>query len=236
MADETTMEAPGFRGVLREALVVREPLRLLAAYRTLAVTTTRPRRVITVPGFRSRDSSMAPLRRYLARIGHRPMGWGLGRNAGDVEAIGSRLLERVESAARGIDDTVDLVGWSLGGVLARETARELPEVIGRVVTYGTPVVGAPRFTRAAAAYGPEQIRRIEALIDEREQTPIRVPVTAIYSRNDGVVAWEACIDPYENEVEHVAVRSSHIGMGIDPVVWRVVADRLGIAPSSSSAG
>ena len=93
--------------------------------------------------------------------------------------------------------------------------------------YGTPVVGGPRYTRVAGAYSPDRIRHIEALIEERERTPIGVPVTAIYSRKDGIVAWQACIDPYDNDVEHVEVRSSHVGMGLDPDVWHTVADRLG---------
>lgn len=222
-----TITAPGSMAVLRELRVAREPLRLLLGAPTLPRSTTRTRRVITVPGFGASDGSMAALRAYLRSIGHRTTGWGLGRNTGEVERLRDRFVPAVAAAAHEAGDTVDLVGWSLGGVLAREAARDLPDCVGRVVTYGTPVIGGPRYTRAASAYGDERIADIEELIVERERTPIGVPVTAIYSRRDGVVAWRACIDPYDNDVEHVEVRSSHVGMGLDPDVWRTIAVRLG---------
>ena len=111
-------------------------------------------------------------------------------------------------------------------MLAREVARDNPESVRSVTTYGTPVVGGPRFTTAAGLYTGSQLDVIAKMITEREQTPIIPPVTAIYSRNDGVVAWRACLDPFDNEAEHVEVRSTHLGMGLDPDVWYAVADRL----------
>lgn len=208
-------------------LAAREPLRLAARSWRLPRATDTPRTVLTVPGFGAGDASMSPLRAYLNRIGHRSSGWGQGRNGGDVDGHLPALVERVEAAAERAGESVDIIGWSLGGVLAREVARDVPHAVGRVFTYGTPVVGGPRFTRAAAAYGDARIRQIEVRIAEREQTPIRTPVTAIYSRRDGIVAWEACIDRNGHDVEHHEVRSSHVGMGVDPDVWHIIADRLG---------
>ena len=218
-----TLAAPTRRQARRELLAMREPFRLAASLRgLLARRAAAPQPVVTVPGFGADDGSMAPLRRYLRRLGHQPEGWGLGRNNGEVETLRDELGARIADRT----DRPVLIGWSLGGVIAREVARDLPDVVGGVVTYGTPLIGGPRYTRAAGVYPNERIDEIERLIIEREQVPITVAVTAIYSRNDGIVAWEACIDPYPNNIEHIEVRSSHLGMSLDPDVWRIVAERL----------
>jgi dienelactone hydrolase len=128
---------------------------------------------------------------------------------------------------------VDLVGWSLGGTIARETARLVPQAVGQVVTYGTPVVGGPTHTLGASAYGRAECERISALIRQLDaESPIAVPMTAIFTRRDSVVSWGACIDHSSPVVHHVEVGSTHFSMGIDPDVWRVVAERLAASPSS----
>jgi dienelactone hydrolase len=131
-------------------------------------------------------------------------------------------------ARAGEGGRVRCVGWSLGGNLAREAARERPELVERVVTFGTPAVGGPKYTSVARMYRQRglDLDAIEARFAERERVPIRVPVTAIYSRRDGVVAWRACIDRSTPDVEHVEVRGAHLGLGFHPAVYRVVADRL----------
>jgi pimeloyl-ACP methyl ester carboxylesterase len=123
---------------------------------------------------------------------------------------------------------VRLLGWSLGGYLAREVAREIPEAVDRVVTLGSPVVGGPRYTLTAPIYrlAGVDLDAIDREIRRREQVPLRVPVTAVYSRRDGIVNWEACIDRKSDCVEHVEVDASHIGMGGNPEVLRVVAQRM----------
>jgi pimeloyl-ACP methyl ester carboxylesterase len=171
---------------------------------------------------------MAPLRRYLARIGHRPQGWGLGRNdSRRFQVLEEQLATKVTDLQNEYHDTVDLIGWSLGGMLVRATARAIPNSIGRIITYGTPVIGGPRYTVAARSFPESEIRDIERRVAERRQSrPMVVPVTAIYSRNDGVVAWEACIDPDNADVEHIEVTSSHLGMNLDPDVWATIVQRL----------
>ena len=122
-----------------------------------------------------------------------------------------------------------LVGWSLGGVIAREVARRHPEAVRRVITYGTPVAGGAAYTSVARASGRGSrvdagAERVTRTLDAR--SPIAVPLTVVFSRRDGVVAWQACIDRATPGVEHVEVSSTHIGMGVDPDVWAVVAERL----------
>lgn len=185
-----------------------------------------PRVVVDIPGWQAPEASGAPLRRFLRRLGYDARGWGLGTNRGDPEADRDRLRERVERWAEE-HGPVSLVGWSLGGVIAREVAREVPECVVRVVTYGTPVVGGPTFTVVASSYGEEESRRITEVSAVHDRAnPIRVPLTAIFSRRDGIVAWQACLDRTTPGVEHVEVRSTHLGLGLDPDVWLTVAQRL----------
>lgn len=177
---------------------------------------------------------MAPLRRYLATVGHHPYDWGLGRNeTRHFESSQGKLVAKVEQLRELHGDTIDLIGWSLGGMLARAAARSIPDSIGQVITYGTPVVGGPRYTIMANSFSPQDIERIEQRIDERRRSsPLTVPVTAIYSRNDGVVAWEACIDPDGDSIDHIEVTSSHLGMNLDPDVWTTICECLSRTPPS----
>ena len=164
--------------------------------------------MLDIPGWRAPEVSGAPLRAYLRALGHDARGWGFGTNTGDprrdVERLSGRVLELADEGGA----AVSLVGWSLGGVIAREVARRHPEAVRRVITYGTPVVGGRG-------------------LDSR--SPIRVPLTAVFSRRDGIVSWRACIDRSSPHVEHVEVGSTHLGMGVDPDVWGLVADRLAVA-------
>ncbi len=184
--------------------------------------------VVVLPGYGAGDLSTTPIRTYLSAVGFAVRGWELGRNGGDVEALLPRVVEAVTRASERAGRPVSLVGWSLGGVFAREAAREMPDAVAKVVTFGTPVIGGPKYTLVGARYAElgYDLDAIEAAVAKRHRIPIRAPVTAIYSRNDGVVAWRACIDPWTPGVEHVEVRSSHLGLGIDPDVYRIVADRL----------
>jgi pimeloyl-ACP methyl ester carboxylesterase len=158
----------------------------------------------------------------------RVRGWGLGRNSGDVPDLLPRVLKRISSFARKTQQEVRLIGWSLGGYLAREAARERPDLVHRVITLGTPVVGGPKYTVVARRFHRRgmDMAAIEAEIELRNQISLRTPVTAIYSRADAVVAWEACIDQNGSDVEHVEVRTTHIGLGFSAEVYKIIAQRL----------
>jgi dienelactone hydrolase len=142
-----------------------------------------------------------------------------------VAALVPQVIALTERLA--VDGPVPLLGWSLGGVLARETARERPGLVSQVITMGTPVVGGPKYTLTARTYAARgaDLDHIERMVAERNRVPITVPVTAIYSKNDGVVDWRACID-HHNEVEHIEVRATHLGMGASAEVFDIVARRL----------
>jgi pimeloyl-ACP methyl ester carboxylesterase len=183
--------------------------------------------VIDLPGWQAPEESGAPIRVFLRRLGYDAHGWGLGANRGDPRTSVARLERRVHELSDATSRPVALVGWSLGGVIARELARRLPDEVRHVVTYGSPVVGGPAHTVMARMYGEEDLLRISDFgrrLDSR--SPIQVPITAIFSRRDGVVSWQACIDRSSPHVEHFEVRSPHLGLGIDPDVWTIAAKRL----------
>jgi pimeloyl-ACP methyl ester carboxylesterase len=187
--------------------------------------------VVLVPGWKAPATSMMPLRNFLRFLGHDARHWELGVNEGRPERDAPRLAAQVERLASAAGRPVALIGWSLGGTVAREAARQAAAVTAQVITYGTPVVGGPTHTIGARSYGPQESARISALVEELDATsPISVPITAIYTRRDGIVSWRACIDRTSTTVRHVEVSSTHISMGFDPDVWRVIADRL--APSA----
>ena len=218
----------GVEGLAAEWRTLLLPPRLLArAPRLARVPRGDGGPVIDIPGWKSPEAAMAPLRHYLRRQGHDARGWGLGVNTGNPERDVELLAPMVEELAERAGRPVALVGWSLGGTVARETARIAPHAVSRVITYGTPVIGGPSYTIGARAAGEAENARIRALVDELDRTdPIQVPITAIFTRRDRIVDWPASIDRTSADVEHVEVRSTHAGMGIDPDVWEVVAARL----------
>jgi pimeloyl-ACP methyl ester carboxylesterase len=221
-----TLAAPPLSGIVREARGLLELPRLMFRLPELA---RQPRGsgqpVLILPGYGAGDGSTAILKCYLRLLGYHVRGWGLGRNSGDVPDLMPRVIKRIGSFARRTHQQVRLIGWSLGGYLAREAARERPDLVHRVITLGTPVVGGPKYTVVARRFRRD-MAAIEAEIELRNQISLCTPVTAIYSRMDAVVAWEACIDQNDTYVEHVEVLTTHVGLGFSPEVYKIIAQRL----------
>lgn len=183
--------------------------------------------VVVLPGFMTDDRSTWVMRRLLRRLGHNVSGWGLGKNHGRVEELVDEVLHRLEKIRS--KEKLHLVGWSLGGYLAREVAREIPERVAQVITLASPVVGGPKYTLAAEYYRNRGIDldAIEAQVAERDNThPLCVPVTAFYSRTDAIVCPAACIDRVNAHVEHIEVDTVHFGFGFNREVVAQVAQRL----------
>jgi hypothetical protein len=186
--------------------------------------------VLVIPGFTQGDQSTQALRWVLRGQGYWVHGWGLGTNwgpgEGRMDAIGERLLALHERH----ETTISVIGWSLGGIYARQIAREHPEAVRQVITLGSPFRLRPGDkSRASALY--EQINGKEELppgmdVPEEERPPLTVPATAIYSRTDGVVRWHRCIEAEGPLRESIEVRGSHSGLGHNPAVIIAVADRL----------
>ncbi|MEM9033770.1 MAG: alpha/beta hydrolase [Actinomycetota bacterium] len=215
--------------LLSEATTWLQPVRLAARTAQLRRAPRGDGRLtVDIPGWLAGEASTSPLRRYLRSLGHDARPWGLGRNGSDVESTVDVFEERLESlVAAGDGRPAQLVGWSLGGVIAREVARRRSDLVCRLVTFGTPAQGGPTHTAGASRFGAEECERIATLqLEANRDDPLQLPLTAIYTRADAVVNWRACIDPWALDARHIEVRSSHLGLGIDPDVWELVAGAL----------
>lgn len=157
--------------------------------------------VLVLPGLGGSDVSTRPMRWLLHRLGYHPHGWGLGRNTGLTRRVSMALAERLAVLADEHGRRLSLVGWSLGGVYATALARHAPHRVRTVITLGSPLAGQRRF-------------------------PDDIPMTSVYSRSDGIVPWRASVLPAGPRRENVEVRGSHLGLGHNPPVLIVVADRL----------
>jgi pimeloyl-ACP methyl ester carboxylesterase len=183
--------------------------------------------VVVLPGFGADDGSTVLLRRYLTTLGYDAHGWKRGFN---VRRPGVDM-EAVIAQVRQLRDLhhlpVSLVGWSRGGIMAREIARKVPDDIRQVITLGSPFADASAnnvggiWTLLTGEKAPRDPVRLKALAE-----PIPVPATAIYTRADGVVAWQACLERPGPMAENVEVRSTHIGLGFHAPAFWVIADRL----------
>jgi pimeloyl-ACP methyl ester carboxylesterase len=224
------------------ALFLTEPVRWLVDLSALPLAMpwllTAPRGdghgVLVLPGLLATDTSTVALRRFLSWLGYHVRGWDLGRNHGPTEAVLAGLSQALTDHAGRTGGPVSLVGWSLGGVYARELARQHPGRVRQVITLGSPyALTGPRQSRA---HGPYQrlsyLHADGARLPTREQTarPIGVPSTSVYSRWDGIVSWQACVEPETDLHQNIEVRCSHLGFGVDLATLWVVADRLARPP------
>jgi pimeloyl-ACP methyl ester carboxylesterase len=185
--------------------------------------------VMVLPGFMADDNLTWLLRRFLEGQGYRVYPWALGVNRGPMMQYLPKILESLERICDQHGSAPSLVGWSRGGVLAREAARDCPQLVRSIVTLGSPVRGGVhgtsigRWVTRQTGMTPEQIRQI---LRERQQRLIAKPITAIYSKTDGVVSWQACIDDLNPQVTHVEVPSSHVGLVVNAAVYRQIARAL----------
>lgn len=228
-ADPEPIRPPGRLDTLQELWLPIDVLRWAPSWLAMkSGRATQPRTAILCPGFGAGPRSMRVMESFLRRRGHRARDWGLGRNTGDARQLRARLKGVVEESIAAHAEAVVLVGWSLGGYIAREYAREHPDEVRKVITLGSPVIGGPRYTATADWYRSQghDLDEIDRAIAARYTTPLRVPVTAIYSRRDGVVAWRACIDHWSPNVRHIEVSETHVGLGFAPRVLAIVAEEV----------
>lgn len=185
--------------------------------------------VLVIPGYQASDFETALLRRKLGALGYTVYGWGLGRNHGRTGSLLPKLVERVRELHRRHALPVQLVGWSLGGVLARDASREAPDAVATVVTLGSPIAGGPKYTVFARGYRRQglDLDLLAQRADAREAgRPLPCPVTAIYAKKDGIVAWGSCIDAHHPQVRHEETTATHFGMPFHPQTLRLIAQAL----------
>lgn len=187
--------------------------------------------VLVLPGLAASDSSTFALRQFLQLRGWRPYKWHLGRNVGPTAAVRAELPVAVQRIARRNRSKVSIIGWSLGGIYARELAHRFPDSVRQVITLASPYrLQNPSQSRADSIYA--KYRHLHAEDEEQTTTtgrsayPLPVPATSIYSREDGIVAWQHCVEPPRPTSENIRVRSGHLSIGFDPYVFYTIADRL----------
>ena len=185
--------------------------------------------VLVLPGLGATDSSTATLRAVLRRLGYRTYGWRLGRNMGPTARAVHGMRARLDQLTNRFEQPVSLIGWSLGGIYARQLARRTVHAVRQVITLGTPI----RLARKEQSHADRLFRdyshwHIETwdLPLEHGERPLPVPTTSIYSPLDGIVAWRTCLNERGPQAENIAVTASHLGFGHHPAVIWAVADRL----------
>jgi len=223
------MKAPG---AFLLALEGRAPWELGATLATWPVLRRAPsgdgHSVVVFPGLGAPDLTTLPLRTFLMDRGYDPHGWNLRFNFGPRKGVLERSLEHVRRLRQSSGRKVSLVGWSLGGVYAREIAKIAPEDVRCVITLGSPFTGHPKANNAWRFYEMVSGHRLDddvSVARVRETPP--VPTTSIFSRSDGIVAWQCCLQQADECAESIEVQASHLGIGMHPAAWYAVADRLG---------
>jgi len=229
MPQSLTFHAPSL------ALLATEPLR--AVLELCCVHLGQPELVqgdghpvIVYPGLGAGSMTTAPLRAHLRACGFNVYDWELGVNTGPDGQFDdwlAALVERVREVHARHRRKVSLVGWSLGGVYAREIAKRCPECVRQVVTLATPhkAIDANHAGTLYRLLGGNLSQLTPALLSRLGRRP-PVPVTSIYSESDGVVSWRGCLEAPARDAENVAVQASHLGMPSHPDVLGIVAERL----------
>ena len=224
--------------LLRDLEVPRAMWELGAYYASRPTAWLAPRGdghgVLVLPGFMTTDVSTRPLRAFLRRLGYDARPWLLDRNVGPTDAIVDGLPRRLRDLHTSTGRRVSLVGVSLGGVFARDLARSHADLVRQVITLGSPFrlpvrYSGPELTNTGPlyrAFRPRHSRRAGERPEEDDLPLLSVPSTAIYTRTDGVVPWQSCVEREGPTSQSVEVWGSHCGLGHNPLALSVIADRL----------
>lgn len=207
---------PSLRLLAGELSVFAEPFRRLARKLEIAPAAT-PRTVMLLPAFATHPVRMRYMARQLERAGHTVKRWGLGFNLGPTQDNIARLERRLLDVAERYAQPVHMVGWSLGGVFARELAKRHPHAVAKVITMGSPFSGSLRANNAWRAYHFVTGHRVENPPIEAEiAAKPPVETVALWSPRDGIVSpRSACGRPGERD-RAVALRCTHLGFAWDP--------------------
>ena len=191
--------------------------------------------VLVLPGFLVSDLSTTMLRNYLKLLGYETHGWELGRNFGGIARMRAKLRERLHQIHASSGRKVSIVGWSLGGVYARDLALAMPEAVRSVITLGSPFSRSPNASNISDVYefvsgegpwnlGDEVEHEFDAIAGD-----LAMPSSSIWSKVDGIVTWRSSVLAANARTENIEViGASHVGLGANAAVLWAVADRLAL--------
>jgi pimeloyl-ACP methyl ester carboxylesterase len=210
------------------------PLEMSAYLASVPVLPMLPRGdghpVLVMPGFMGGDMSTLPLRYHLYMWGYDVRGFGEAPNPGPTRSVLDRMSHRLESIHERTGRTVSLVGWSAGALYARHLARRHPKRVRQAITLAGGLQHRIRTDRSSISFITRFIQRTFdpdfGVQPDFVEGSLPVPSTSIYSRLDGVVRWESCLDVVDDSHENIEVYASHVGIGVNPSVLFVIADRL----------
>ena len=186
--------------------------------------------IIVFPGFTGTDLSTKPLRSFLKKINYKPHTWNLGVNLGVNKDIEEQLCELLHGVYFFHKRKVSLIGWSLGGVIAREIAKLHPDMVRCVITMGSPFNDIANCTNIKWLYDIIGTQKVCDMSKDTLQNfcyPPSVPTTSIYSRTDAIVYEDGSRNQICNDnTENIHVNSSHLGFGFNYLVYNIIANRL----------
>jgi pimeloyl-ACP methyl ester carboxylesterase len=218
--------APGALLMLLEGRAPMELLSLVASWpwmRRLPRGDGHP--VLVFPGMGANDATTVPLRHFLQELGYATHAWGQGLNFGPRPGVLERAADDIRALAHKHGQPASLIGWSLGGIYARELAKLHPDLARCVITLGTPFTGHPKATNAWRIYELLSGSKVGNVMAQIRGNP-PVPTTSIYSRSDGIVSWRCSLNEPSPLAENIEVSASHVGLGMNPLALYAVADRL----------
>lgn len=183
--------------------------------------------VLVLPGLIAGDASTYPLRRFLEELGYEAYPWKLGVNFGPRGETVPKLIARVRQIERRHGRKVSIIGWSLGGAMARALGARLPELVRSVITLGSPVTPHARATNAWKVFeAVSGWQTDDPELHEMANVQPPMPTTSIFSKADGIVSWKVSMAPDSAHSENIEIAASHLGMGVNPMVLWAIADRL----------
>lgn len=225
-----TIRKPKLSLLLGETTTPLEAAKLAVQWRFLPRKNVgQGQTVLLLPGFGASSSAMSLVKRYLESLGYKAEYWSAGFNNGEVGKLMPRVIADIKRLAEENQGPIKLLGWSLGGYLAREAAREVQHHVSRIVTLGSPVVGGPKYTAFKGLYDLKgtDVESIENATLKRYEHPIVCPIVALYCKKDSIVSWQACIDRFSPNVEHIEIQTPHTGMTVSREVMDLLPYALG---------
>ncbi|MEZ5006587.1 MAG: alpha/beta fold hydrolase [Chitinophagales bacterium] len=229
--DVSQIKVPSVKRLLLEPLGVSELVNVIPAWSLMeSLPRGNGEPVMVVPGLTTNDLSTKIVRSFLNYKGFTAYGWELGFNLTYNEKLEKKLIARVDELYEKHQQKITLIGWSLGGITIRILAKHAPEKIKQVISLGAPftnIKGKTYVSWWGSLVARQRVKNFnEVWTREAAEQPL-MPSTSIYSKNDGMVSWQYCID-WETgpKTQNIEVYCNHLGFGMTPTVWAILVDRL----------